>query len=199
MHLVGFLQPNNWDLQNVISSVSFATSNAVLSTLSVVNNKHDIMHQAKVNSLGMYPSCPEGHQHTAWCLAHLCSPASQIRSFHCTCHWERGSVLRTVEWVFYLNLQNILITLTWLPVTPMLCALYSDVLLHRLTNGVLITCHLRTQISCTNFCLRFSHSCLYSFYKATFQLHPFILFGNHWLSLCTICGTINELAGSDDC
>ena len=109
------------------------------------------MQQATVKSHCMYPSCPEGHQHTAWCLPHLCSHASQIRSFHCTCHLERGSVQRTVEWDYLLNLQNILITLTWLPVTPILCALHSDVLLQKLTNGVLITRHTKTQISCTDF------------------------------------------------
>jgi predicted membrane protein len=48
-------------------------------------------------------------------------------------------MLRAVEWDSLLNLQIILITLTWLPLTVMLCVLYSDILLQKLTNGVLIT------------------------------------------------------------
>jgi len=28
---------------------------------------------------------PEGQQHTAWCLTHLCWHAAETRSFHCTC------------------------------------------------------------------------------------------------------------------
>ena len=61
------------------------------------------------------------------------------------------SVHTPLRYVALLNLQNILITLTWLPVTPILCALHSDILLQKLTNGVLITRHTKTQISCTDF------------------------------------------------
>jgi len=48
-------------------------------------------------------------------------------------------VLRTVEWdsSLTLNLHTILITLAWLPITTMLCQLYSDVLLQKLTIGIL--------------------------------------------------------------
>jgi hypothetical protein len=94
------------------------------------------MQQATVNSHCMYPSCPEGHQHTACCLAHLCSHSSQIRSFHCTCHLERCSVLRTVEWDCLLNLEYILITLTWLPVT------LGDKIRRKLYTDLLVVCNL---------------------------------------------------------